>query len=67
MNAREMLLDCLAYYGIPVVGSEGDLVLLPKGYAVEVESNGLYRLLSDGAVVAPFDDLDDLSTFILNH
>jgi hypothetical protein len=34
---------------------------------VEVEPNGLYRLMSDGSVVAPFDDLDELSRFILDH
>jgi hypothetical protein len=67
MNAKEMLLDCLAYYGIPVTGSAGNVIELPKGYAVEVEPNGLYRLMSDGSVVAPFDDLDELSRFILDH
>lgn len=67
MDARETLLDCLAYYGIPVTSCEGDLVILERGYSVEVESNGLYRLMSDGEVVAPFDDLEELSLFILNY
>lgn len=62
-----MLIDCLAYYGIPVSRWVGEMALLEKGYAVEVESNGLYRLMSEGEVVAPFDDLDELCSFILNH
>jgi hypothetical protein len=67
MDAKEILLDCLKYYEIPVLLVTGNHVNTIKGYSIEVETNGIYKLISDGSVVAPFDNLDELCTFILNY
>ena len=59
------LLMALEYYGIPVVQDEGKRLELPRGYHVEVENHGVFKLMSEGRVIAPFDDLDELCQFIL--
>lgn len=64
LNALETLLDCLKFYDIPVQEVKGNFVTV-KGYEIELEANGLYKLFSDGSVIAPFDDLDELCRFIL--
>ena len=63
----ETLLDCLRHYEIEVLATQGQTVRVAKGYEIEVEANGLYKLLSEGSVVAPFDDLDELCRFILAY
>ncbi len=65
MTAIEILTDALQYYGIPALLVKDKLVEVINGYSIEVESNGIYKLYSDGNVVAPFDDLDELCRFIL--
>jgi hypothetical protein len=65
MTSMEMLLDALRYYEIHTVGTNGHTVLVDNNYEIEVESNGLYKLLQDKEVIGPFDDLDDLCLFIL--
>jgi hypothetical protein len=65
MTPMEMLLDALSYYEIDTVGVNGNTVLLHNNYEVEVESNGLYKLLQDKAVISPFDDLEELCLFVL--
>ena len=67
MNAFETLLDCFAYYKIPVNRTEGNVVYTIKSYTIEVEKNGLYKLLQSNEVIAPFDDINELSLFILEY
>ena len=64
LEAESRLHYALNYYGIAVLGSEQNTVQLAQGYQVEVENTSLYKLLSDGAVVAPFADVDELCQFI---
>ncbi|MEO7308876.1 MAG: hypothetical protein ABIX01_00650 [Chitinophagaceae bacterium] len=64
-NNLEILLEALECYGIQVLSVEGNQVCLPNNYTVEVESNGIYRLIDDGYVVAPFGELNELCQFIL--
>jgi hypothetical protein len=67
MTPLEELIDCLAFFDLPVVQVQGQVVQTVKGYTIEVEANGLYKLMQDGAVVAPFDDLNELAHFILAY
>lgn len=61
---KDWLLSALAEYGIAVAGVEGNMLYLEKGYDIEIEQNGVFKLRSEGSVVAPFRDLDELCQFI---
>lgn len=61
----DILLEALKYYGIEVVSVNGQHVKLQNNFEVEVETNGMYKLIDDGYVVAPFSDLNELCRFIL--
>lgn len=65
MTTKEILIGALQYYSIEVIKIEADKVTIGRNYEVEVEANGLYKLISDGQVVAPFDDVDELCRFVL--
>lgn len=65
MGNKEILLDALRYYGIEIIDDSTSKIQLSGGYIIEIESNGLYKLLADGQVIAPFDDLDELCRFVL--
>jgi hypothetical protein len=67
MTDKEILLDCLNYYEIAVIAERNNIIETIKGYSIEVESNGLYKLMADSSVVAPFKNLDELCNFILNY
>jgi hypothetical protein len=58
------LLDALLAHDIHVLADQGTWLEVEKGYTIEIESNGLYKLLSEGMVVAPFQDLAELCEFI---
>lgn len=61
---REWLLFALAEYNIRVIADNGNFVELEKEYVIEIEQNGVFKLLCGGAVVAPFTDLEELCRFI---
>ena len=61
---REWFLYALQAYEIAVLSEKDNFVTLEKGLVVEIEHNGVFKLLSDGAVVAPFRDLEELCRFI---
>jgi hypothetical protein len=64
---KEWLMLGLREYEIKILADEGQKVEVEKGYLIEVEANGLFKLLSEGKVVAPFDDLDELCNFIKQY
>ena len=64
MRKKENLLNALISYGIKVLDDSSSKIQIEKGYTIEIESNGIYKLLGDGQVIAPFDDLDELCRFI---
>ena len=66
MISQENLLEALKVYQIEILSVEGNHVKVQNNYEIEVESNGLYKLLDDGYIVAPFNDLNDLCRFILS-
>jgi hypothetical protein len=65
MDNKQILLDALLYYNIEVIDSTTNKIKIGRDYCIEVEQNGLYKLSSNGQVVAPFDDLDELCRFVL--
>lgn len=65
MNKIELLQAALHYYNIEIIKREHNCFFIGRGYEIEVEQNGLYKLRSDGQVVAPFDDVDELCRFVL--
>jgi len=65
MSPLEILLDALQFYEIEIVSVKGNHVRAGLTFEIEVEKNGLYKLLDDGYVVAPFDDINELCRFIL--
>jgi DNA repair exonuclease SbcCD nuclease subunit len=65
MTAQEILLDALKRYKIEVLAINGNHIKLQHNFEVEVEANGVYKLLDDGYIVAPFIDINELCRFIL--
>lgn len=65
MTPVEILEAALIYYSIEIKSVTGNYFIVGRSYEIEVEKNGLYKLISDGQVVAPFDDVDELCRFIL--
>jgi hypothetical protein len=65
MTALENLIEALTFYEIEIISVEGNHVKLRGNYEVKVEVNGLYKLLDEGYIVAPFDDITELCGFIL--
>ncbi len=65
MSSLEILIEALKVYEIEIVAIDGNHVKLQNNYEVEVEKNNLYKLISNGNIVAPFSDLNELCRFIL--
>ena len=65
MTTMETILQTLRAYGIEILSVNGNQIKLGHNYEVEVESNGMFKLIDDGYIVAPFDDPDELCQFIL--
>ncbi len=63
-SPASVLAQALAQHGIEVLAHQERLWILERGYRVEIESNGLYKLFWNGQVVAPFDDAQELCQFI---
>lgn len=61
---RQRLLFALREFDIVVVSDKGQTLEIEKEYTIEIEQNGLYKLLWKGKVVAPFQDLAELCHFI---
>lgn len=65
MNNLEFLTGALNYYHIEILSVNGSRITLGRGYEIELEANGIFKLLSNGQVVAPFNDVKELCQFIL--
>jgi hypothetical protein len=64
MTPKELLINALQSHSIQVLADRGKFLDLEKDYTVEVEANGIYKLLWLGKVVAPFGDLEELCEFV---
>lgn len=65
MNELEFLTGALHYYNIEIISVNGTRITVGRGYEIELEANGIYKLLSNNQVVAPFNDVNELCQFIL--
>lgn len=61
---REWLLLALSDFSINIVEDNGQVLEVDKDYVIEIEQNGIFKLLWKGKVVAPFQDLAELCHFI---
>jgi hypothetical protein len=64
MSRMEFLKTKLSEYGLEVLSESGKLIHLKNGYTIEFEKINLFKLIHEGHVVAPFDDVDELCNFI---
>ncbi|MCC6283404.1 MAG: hypothetical protein IT262_22555 [Saprospiraceae bacterium] len=61
---HEWLLLALSDFDIAVLSDNGRILEVEKEYSIEIEQNGVFKLLWKGKVVAPFQDLGELCQFI---
>ncbi|MBK8425890.1 MAG: hypothetical protein IPL27_07945 [Lewinellaceae bacterium] len=61
---HEWLLLALSDFDIAVLSDNGRILEVEKEYSIEIEQNGIFKLLWKGKVVAPFQDLAELCRFI---
>lgn len=61
---HEWLLLALSDFNIEIISDKGHLVEVEKEYSIEIEQNGIFKLIWKGKVVAPFRDLAELCHFI---
>jgi len=59
--------ETLLAAGQQLISSDLHQMEWSSGFAIEFEKNGLFKLLHLGDVVAPFDDIEELLNFILEH
>lgn len=58
------LIDTLEQQGLQVLSQEGKHLRLSYEYTIEIENEHLFKLLHEGFVVAPFDNVQELYEFI---
>ena len=63
-TSKEQLLQAFQEKGIVVLTDNGKFLELENDYSVEIEANGIYKLRSEGLVVAPFASVEELCQFI---
>ncbi|MDX2071384.1 MAG: hypothetical protein SFV55_23350 [Haliscomenobacter sp.] len=63
-TSKEQLLQAFQEQSIVVLTDNGKFLELENDYSVEIEANGIYKLRSEGLVVAPFASVEELCQFI---
>ena len=63
-TSKEQLLQTFKEQGIVVLTDNGKFLELENDFSVEIEANGIYKLRSEGLVVAPFASVEELCQFI---
>jgi hypothetical protein len=63
-TSKEQLLQAFLEHGIIILVDNGKFLELENEYSVEIEANGIYKLRSEGLVVAPFASVEELCQFI---
>ena len=63
-DPKELLLLVLKGMDIAILSENGKIVAVENGYTIEVEGKGLYKLLHNNQVVAPFLDVVEMGEFI---
>ena len=62
--SRDWLITALNDYEIKVLLDKGNTLVIEKEYIIEIEKNGVYKLIWKGKTVAPFQNLNELCHFI---
>jgi hypothetical protein len=65
MTAQDILMVALNFYEIKIVSVANSHIALQNNFEVEIEQNGIYKLLDDGYIIGPFDDVNELCKFVL--
>lgn len=63
-DVKAYLRYAFGVYEITILREEDNFFYLEKDYSVEIERENLFKLISAGAVVAPFDEVEELCIFI---
>ena len=63
-DPNEVLILVLRGMEVQILKDNGKFVEVKNGYTIEVESKGLYKLLHNNQVVAPFADVVEMCGFI---
>ncbi|GAB4402869.1 MAG: hypothetical protein OHK0053_27170 [Microscillaceae bacterium] len=63
-DTQAFLRYVLDFFNISVLREEERFIYLEKGYCIEIENDQLFKLLSEGSVIAPFHDVEELCDFI---
>lgn len=63
-TSKEQLLQAFQEQSIVIRTDNGKFLELENDYSVEIEANGIYKLRSEGLVVAPFASVEELCQFI---
>ncbi len=66
MTTLELLLEALKFYEIEVTSVNGNIVKVQHNFEIEVEANGMFKLLDDGYIIAPFEDVNELCRFMIS-
>lgn len=64
INYREFLRFALHHFNITVVSETEKFITLEKDYWIEWENDQLYKLIYKGQIVSPFDDIEEMCSFI---
>ncbi len=63
-DVKAYLRYAFGIYEIEVLSEDQNLLHLERNYTVEIENPHLFKLISAGEVVAPFDEVEELCIFI---
>jgi hypothetical protein len=63
-DPKELLMLVLRGMEVQILKENGKFVEVENGYTIEVEGKGLYKLLHNHQVVAPFADVVEMCGFI---
>ena len=63
-TSKQQLLQAFQEQSIVILTDNGKFLELENDYSVEIEANGIYKLRSEGLVVAPFASVEELCQFI---
>jgi hypothetical protein len=63
-DPKELLMLVLRGMEVQILKENGKFVEVENGYTIEVEGKGLYKLMHNNQVVAPFADVVEMCGFI---
>ena len=64
IDPKEFLIFGLKHFEIDIVQIDNNVIHISNNYQIEIEGNQLYKLLHEGAVIAPFNSVEELCNFV---